>query len=91
MSAAMRRRILDGIDAAVRAGHDGMPRRLAVSLAAILSPMMRMCSAVGPMKVIAVVLEDLGETGVLGQEAVARVDGVGAGDLAGRQRRGMFR
>ena len=27
--------------------------------------------------------EDLGEAGVLGEEAVARVDGVGAGDLAG--------
>ena len=31
----------------------------------------------------AVLLEDLGEAGVLRQEAVARMDGVGAGDLAG--------
>ena len=28
-------------------------------------------------------LEDLGEAGVLGEEAVARMDRVGAGDLAG--------
>ena len=28
--------------------------------------------------------EDLGEAGVLGQEAVARMHGIGAGDLAGR-------
>ena len=33
----------------------------------------------------AVLLDDLGEVGVLRQEAVARMDGVGAGDLAGRQ------
>ena len=33
-------------------GTTGMPRRFAVSLASILSPMMRMCSGVGPMKVI---------------------------------------
>ena len=33
-------------------GTTGMPRLLAVSLASILSPMMRMCSDVGPMKVI---------------------------------------
>ncbi len=33
-------------------GTTGMPSRFAVSLAVILSPMMRMCSDVGPMKVI---------------------------------------
>ena len=33
-------------------GTTGMPSFLAVSLASILSPMMRMCSDVGPMKVI---------------------------------------
>ena len=33
-------------------GTTGMPRRLAVALASILSPMMRMCSDVGPMKVM---------------------------------------
>jgi hypothetical protein len=34
-----------------------------------------------------VVLEDFGEARVLGQEAVARMQRVGAGDLAGRQQR----
>ena len=33
-------------------GTTGMPSFLAVSFASILSPMMRMCSDVGPMKVI---------------------------------------
>ncbi len=33
-----------------------------------------------------VLLEDLGEAGVLGQEAIARMHGVGAGDLAGRKK-----
>ena len=32
--------------------------------------------------------EDLGEAGVLGQEAVAGMHGIGAGDLAGREQRG---
>ena len=32
--------------------------------------------------------EDLGESRVFGQEAVARMHGVGAGDLAGREQRG---
>ena len=40
------------VDGAVGAGTTGMPSFLAVSLASILSPMMRMCSDVGPMKVI---------------------------------------
>ena len=39
----------------------------------------------------AVLLEDLGEAGVLGQEAVAGMHGVGAGDLAGSDKRGMLR
>ena len=34
-----------------------------------------------------VVGEDFGEAGVLGQKAVARMHGVGAGDLAGRKQR----
>ena len=33
-------------------GTTGMPKRRAVALASILSPMMRMCSDVGPMKVM---------------------------------------
>ena len=31
-----------------------------------------------------VLFEDLGEAGILGEEAIARMHGVGAGDLAGR-------
>ena len=31
-------------------GTQGMPSEIAVFLASILSPMMRMCSALGPMK-----------------------------------------
>ena len=69
-------------------GTTGMPSRLAVRLASILSPMMRMCSALGPMKCHAVVGEDFGKARVLRQEAVAGMHGVGAGDLAGRQNGG---
>ena len=39
----------------------------------------------------AVRFEDLGELGVLRQEAVARMDRVGAGDLAGGEDCGMLR
>ena len=35
-----------------------------------------------------VVGEDLGKAGILGEEAVARMHRVGAGDLAGREQRG---
>ena len=55
--------------------------------ASILSPMMRICSALGPMKAMPWCVQHLGEAGVLGQEAVARMDGVGAGDLAGGDER----
>ena len=64
-----------------------MPSRLAVRLASILSPMMRMCSGFGPMKWMLCSLEDFGEARVLGQEAVARMHRVGAGDLAGGEQR----
>ena len=68
-------------------GTQGMPSRFAVRLASILSPIMRMCSAFGPMKAMLCSVEDLGEAGVLGQEAVAGMHRVGAGDLAGRDQR----
>ena len=64
-------------------GTTGMPSALAVRLASILSPMMRICSALGPMNLMPCSVEDLGEAGILGEEAVARMDGLGAGDLAG--------
>ena len=41
------------------------------------------------MKVMPCVLDHLGEVGVLGQEAVAGMDGVGAGDRRGRQDRDL--
>ena len=68
-------------------GTHGMPSALAVRLASILSPIWRMCSALGPMKWMLCSFEDFGEAGVLGQEAVARMHGVGAGDLAGGEQR----
>ena len=68
-------------------GTTGMPSRLAVRLASILSPIRRMCSARGPMKWTSCSLEDFGEARVLGEEAVARMHRVGAGDLAGGEQR----
>ena len=65
-------------------GTTGMPSCCAVTLAWILSPMSLTCSAVGPMKVMLVLLEDLGEAGILGEEAVAGMHRIRAGDLAGR-------
>jgi hypothetical protein len=59
-----------------------------VRLASILSPMMRMCSAFGPMKVMLCRFEDFREARILGQEAVAGMNGVGARDLAGGEQRG---
>ena len=69
-------------------GTTGMPASFTVCLAVILSPIMRMCSGLGPMKVKPWALDDLGEAGVLRQEAVAGVDRLGAGDLAGGDDRG---
>ena len=61
---------------------------VAVRLASILSPISRICSALRADEGDAVLGENVGEAGVLRQEAVARMHGVGAGDLAGRQQRG---
>ena len=59
-------------------GTTGMPSSFAVSLAVILSPMMRICSAEGPMNLTPCSVEDVGKARVLGEEAVARVHGLGA-------------
>ena len=64
-----------------------MPSRLAVRLASILSPIRRICSALRADEVDVVLFEDLGEARVLGEEAVARMHRVGAGDLAGGEQR----
>jgi hypothetical protein len=49
--------------------------------------MVRICSALRTDEADIVLGEDLGEARILGQEAVARMHGIGAGDLAGRQQR----
>ena len=49
----------------------------------ILSPITSMASGGGPMKVTPAVGDGAGEVGVLGEEAVAGVDGVGAALLDG--------
>ena len=43
-----------------------------------------MCSDVGPMNVILCSSKNLGEAGVLGKKTIARMHGIGAGDLASR-------
>ena len=68
-------------------GTTGMPSSLAVRLAAILSPIRRICSARGPMKCTLCSAENFGKARVLGEKAVARMHGVGAGDLAGGEQR----
>ncbi len=45
-------RFLIGLDAAIWPGTQGMPRLRAVLFASILSPMIRICSDFGPMKVM---------------------------------------
>jgi len=77
-----------GRDAAVGAGHDrnAEPRRraLGLDLVAHQADMRRL----GADEMQAVIGEDFGEAGVLGQKAVAGVHGVGAGDLAGGEQIG---
>jgi hypothetical protein len=64
-------------------GTQGTPDLIMACLADTLSPMMRMDSGVGPMKEAAF-FHPLGEVGVLAQEAVAGVDGLGIGHLGRR-------
>ena len=52
MSLAMRMASTSSVTPPSEPGTQGMPSRLAVRLASILSPMMRICSALGPMKVM---------------------------------------
>ena len=70
-------------DGAVRARHDrdaeALGRRLGLDLVAHDADVLGGRTDEGD----AVLLQDLGEARVLRQEAVARMDGVGAGDLAG--------
>ena len=64
-------------------GTTGMPSRFAVRLASILSPMMRICSGFGPMKCTLCSPQDFGKARVLGEETVAGMHRIGAGDLHG--------
>ncbi len=68
-------------------GTTGMPSRWAVRLASILSPIRRMWLGLRADEMDVVLVEDFGEARVLGQKAVARMHGVGAGDLAGGEQR----
>jgi hypothetical protein len=52
MSAATRLASSSSVMPPSEPGTHGMPRRFAVRFASILSPMVRMCSAFGPMKQI---------------------------------------
>ena len=64
-------------------GTQGTPAARMAALAEILSPISRMTSGGGPDEDEAAALHALGEVGIFGQEAVARVDGYGIGDLGG--------
>ncbi len=66
-------------DAAAR--EQRQAERSAFSRAVTLSPQARIASGVGPMKVTLHFAQSSRELGVLGEEAVAGVDRVGAGDL----------
>ena len=68
-------------------GTVGMPSSTAARLAAILSPISRICSGPRTDEVHVVLGEDFREAGVLGEKAVARMHGVGAGDFAGGEQR----
>ena len=77
--------VLDRLDLAGRAGDAGdagfQHRLFGGDLVAHDADVLRLGADEGH----AVGLDDLGEPGVLGQEAIARVDGLGPGDL-GRRR-----
>ena len=75
-------------DAAVGSRAPPECRLLRGALGLDLSPISRICSGFGPMKVIAVLGEDFGKPRILGEESVAGMHGVGTGDLAGGEHRG---
>ena len=65
-------------------GTSGRPSAPAVRLASTLSPIVRICSGLGPIQIDIVRLDDLGEARILAEEAVAGVDRVGVRDLGRR-------
>ena len=62
-------------------GTIGTPASCISSRARVLEPIASIADAGGPMNVMPGLLQPLGERGVLGQEAVAGMDGLGAGAL----------
>ena len=79
-------RLLEIGDRALGAGHERQAERLrgllGLDLVAHEPDMLGARSDEGDL----VLFEDLGEAGILGEEAIAGMHGVGAGDLAGRRR-----
>src|SRR5690606_4305541 len=80
--------LFDRLDLAVRAGDDGDARVLHGLLGGDLVAHDADVFRLRPDEGHAVGFDDLGEAGVLGQEAVAGVDRLGAGDLGRRDDRG---
>ncbi len=68
-------------------GTTGMPRRLRGALGLDLVAHQADMLGLGADEMDVVLVEDFGEARVLGEEAVARMHGVGAGDLAGGEQR----
>ena len=77
-------RLIETGDGAVGAGHErkaeGLRGHLRLDLVAHEPHMLGGRTDEGDL----VLFEDLGKAGILGEEAIARMHGVGAGDLAGR-------
>ena len=69
-------------------GSTGTPAAAMRALAASLEPIASIASGGGPTQVSPAAMTARANAGVLGQEAVARVDGVGAGPRARRRRAG---
>ena len=83
-----RERFLVRRDAAVGAGHHRNAEPLGGALGLDLVAHQADVFGLRPDEVDAVLGEDFGEARILGQEAVARMHRVGAGDLAGGEQRG---
>jgi hypothetical protein len=79
--------VLVGGDAAIGAGNAGNAKRLRRALGFDLVAHLPDVLGLGADKMDVVLGQDFGEARVLRQEAVARMHGVGAGDLAGREQR----
>ncbi len=82
-----RGRLLVGADAAVGARHHRNAEPLGGALGLDLVAHQPDMRRLGADEMDVVLLQDLGEARVLGQEAVARMHRVGAGDLAGGEQR----